>query len=105
VAVSFKHIQFRKPNLPGKKLSASQRYDLIASAMENPARHMDITESFPHIECGKAFEACRKFGRRKLLRLLQVARASLSVTIGQGALMGKLIENGVGISRYTDSHR
>ncbi len=101
---SFHDLQFRKWHLPGKKLSASDRYDLIAGAMENPARHLYLTQPFPHIEGGKAFQPCRQFRRRKLLRLLQVTRAGRGVTIGHGALMGKLIEHRAGISRHPRSH-
>jgi hypothetical protein len=105
MAVSLKHIQLRKRSLRGKELSASQGHDLVASAVENSARHVDLTESLPHIECGKAFESCRKFRRRKLLRLFQIAHASLCATLGQGTLVGKFIEHGAGISLDTDPHR
>jgi hypothetical protein len=73
--------------------------------MQNLARYTDLGKPFPQIERGKAFEPCRKLRRGELLRLLQVARARLIVTIGHGALIGKFIEHGAGISRDTDSHR
>ena len=90
--------------LRGKPLRAAERYDVIASAVENSARHMDLTEALPQVECGKGVESERKLGRGKLLCLLQVGEASLFVTVGQGTQTGKLIEHGAGISRYANSH-